>query len=150
MRARLFAFYFLLHRLFPVNRDTSPLLFKPRILIFRTFPRSLSSFPQSATSTFSSTAAPALFKYTRAFWRNGSPFQRFMRFADWLYAQTRQTHGIALARLRELVAQYLSEETGLPREQVHGALERDARRTQGLPTLHTPPPRQARHLAKSP
>ena len=41
---------------------------------------------------------------TPLLWRDGSPFQGFMRLSDWLYAQTRQTHSIALARLRELVS----------------------------------------------
>ena len=85
---------------------------------------------------------------TPLLWRDGSPFQGFMRFADWLYAQTRQTHSIALSRLRELVAHYLTEEAGLPREEVHGVLQRDAERTRGTSVTHTPP-RQARHLAKS-
>ena len=85
---------------------------------------------------------------TPLLWRDGSPFQGFMRFADWLYAQTRQTHSIALSRLRELVAQYLTEEACLPREEVQGALQCDARRTRGASVPHTPL-RQARHLAKS-
>ena len=79
----------------------------------------------------------------------GSPFWSFLHFSDWLYAQTRQTHSIALSRLRELVAQYLTEEAGLPREEVHGALQRDAQRARSFSTPDTPP-RQARHLAKSP
>src|SRR6266853_6636789 len=47
---------------------------------------------------------------TPLLWADGSAFEGFMRFSDWLYAQTRQTHAIALVRLRELVARYLLEE----------------------------------------
>jgi len=85
---------------------------------------------------------------TPLLWPDGSPFQGFMRFSDWLYAQTRQTHSIALARLRELVAQYLTEETGQIREEVQRTLHRDAERARGS-LVPDAPPRQARHLAKS-
>jgi radical SAM superfamily enzyme YgiQ (UPF0313 family) len=82
------------------------------------------------------------------FWRGGSPFQGFVRFADWLYVQTKQTHNIALSRLRQLVAQYLTEEAGLARAKVHRALECDVKQR---PDSAPPgaPPRQARHLARS-
>jgi len=86
---------------------------------------------------------------TPLLWRDGSAFQGFMRFSDWLYAQTRQTHAIALARLRELVARYLTEETGQTREEVHRAAQRDNERTRNT-AVREAPPRQARHLAKSP
>src|SRR5580692_2210764 len=49
---------------------------------------------------------------TPLLWVDGSAFQGFMRFSDWLYAQTHQTHGIALSRLRESLAQYLTEQAG--------------------------------------
>jgi radical SAM superfamily enzyme YgiQ (UPF0313 family) len=82
---------------------------------------------------------------TPLLWRDGSAFQEFMRFSDWLYGQTRQTHSIALARLRELVARYLTEEVGVAREEVQRALHLDS----GRPCISSAveaPPRQARHL----
>ena len=85
---------------------------------------------------------------TPLFWRIDSPFQGFMRFSDWLYAQTRQTHSIALQRLRDLLAQYLTEEVGTLSGEVQRTLQQDADRTRGKSASHTPP-RQARHLAKS-
>ncbi len=39
-----------------------------------------------------------------------STFEHFMRFSDWLYAETRQTHGIARSRLAELLGAYLGRE----------------------------------------
>jgi radical SAM superfamily enzyme YgiQ (UPF0313 family) len=81
-------------------------------------------------------------------WRADSPFQSFMRFSDWLYAQTKQTHAIALARLRELFTRYLVEEDGQNSEEIQCVLRHDADRTHSRATASTPP-RQARHLAKS-
>ncbi|HVM59617.1 MAG TPA: DUF4080 domain-containing protein [Verrucomicrobiae bacterium] len=83
---------------------------------------------------------------TPLLWRDGSAFHGFLGFSDWLYAQTRQTHGIASSRLRELVAAYLAEETGLPRRKVDSVLHRDAQRARAV-ARHVAPPRQARHLA---
>ncbi|HXI83349.1 MAG TPA: radical SAM protein [Verrucomicrobiae bacterium] len=85
---------------------------------------------------------------TPLLWREGSPFQGFIRFSDWLYAQTRQTHSIALQRLRDLVARYLIEKIDLPQEDIQSTLQRDSDRTRGVAVPHAPP-RQARHLAKS-
>lgn len=85
---------------------------------------------------------------TPLLWRDGSPFQGFMRFADWLYAQTTQTHRIALSRLRELVGQYLTEEAGLTGAEIRHALRGDAERARGV-SAPGAPPRQARHLARS-
>ena len=85
---------------------------------------------------------------TPLLWREGSPFQGFIRFSDWLYAQTRQTHSIALQRLRDLVARYLIEKIDLPQEDIQRTLQRDSDRTRGVAVPHAPP-RQARHLAKS-
>ncbi len=85
---------------------------------------------------------------TPLLWRDGSPFQGFMCFSDWLYAQTRQTHSIALSRLRELAARYLVEEAGQMGEEVRAAIKRDSERARGS-SVPDAPPRQARHLAKS-
>jgi radical SAM superfamily enzyme YgiQ (UPF0313 family) len=79
---------------------------------------------------------------TRLIWSNASPFWGFMKFSDWLYAATKQTHGIALARLRELVARYLTQEMNLPERSVALLFRRDRK----VPRLASPP-RQARHLA---
>ena len=81
-------------------------------------------------------------------WRGDTPFHGFLRFADWLYEQTKQTHSIALSRLRDFTAQYLTKETGLIEEEVLQHLQRDTERTRsGSPP--SAPSRQARHLAKS-
>ncbi len=85
---------------------------------------------------------------TPLLWRDGSPFQEFIRFSDWLYAQTRQTHSIALQRLRDLVAQYLTEEIRLPEKEVQAALHDDTKRARAVAAPDSPP-RQSRHLAKS-
>jgi len=85
---------------------------------------------------------------TPLLWRDGSAFQGFMRFSDWLYAHTKQTHSIALQRLRELVERYLTEEISVPEEKVQVALHHDANRTRSAVAPDSPP-RQARHLAKS-
>ena len=79
----------------------------------------------------------------------GSPFWSFLHFSDWLYAQTRQTHSIALARLRELVARYLTEEAGVAREEVQRALHLDSGRSR-ISSVVEAPPRQARHLTPHP
>jgi len=42
-------------------------------------------------------------------WKDASPFWSFLKFSDWLYAETGQTHEIALARLTDLLAQYLGQ-----------------------------------------
>jgi radical SAM superfamily enzyme YgiQ (UPF0313 family) len=42
-------------------------------------------------------------------WKSASPFWSFLKFSDWLYAETGQTHEIALARLTELLARYLGQ-----------------------------------------
>lgn len=82
---------------------------------------------------------------TPLLWRDSSPLQGFVRFSDWLYARTRQTHSIALPRLRELVARYLTEEAGQTGEEIHDAIQCDTNRGRGG-VVSDVPPRQARHL----
>ena len=53
------------------------------------------------------------------------PFARFLRFADWLYATTQQTHRIALERLFDLIQQWLTEEMGMNAETTLAALVLD-------------------------
>lgn len=62
-------------------------------------------------------------------------FARFLRFSDWLFAQTGQTHRIALPRLFELLHRALTEEFGLDEERVLDALADDcaAQGTKGCP-----------------
>jgi radical SAM superfamily enzyme YgiQ (UPF0313 family) len=48
---------------------------------------------------------------TPLLWGNGSPFERFLRFSDWLYKASGKTNGIALKRLAELLFRYLVKET---------------------------------------
>ena len=58
-------------------------------------------------------------------WRQGSAFAQFLTFSDWLYAQTRAQHGIALHRLAELLFGYLVDHAKVPRDDAGGALWRD-------------------------
>lgn len=95
-----------------------------------------------------------------------APFARFLRCADWLYAQTGQTHRIALPRLFALLRDALVDLFGIDAETALDALARDCavHGTKGCPGfLHerlrnqeagaqkstavaAAPPRQARHL----
>ncbi len=102
----------------------------------------------------------------RLLWRDsGSPFSAFLAFSDWLFVRTRARHGIALARLIELLHTHLVGELGLPSNEAADALWDDcltASRNdippflrEALP-LRQPPPRssnrkegpkrQARHV----
>ena len=55
----------------------------------------------------------------------GSAFASFLAFADWLYAQTGQTHKIALERLFDLVYGYLVDVHALAPLEVQSALHED-------------------------
>ena len=65
---------------------------------------------------------------TPLLWDNGSPFANFLRFSDWLYAQTECTDGIALTRLAELLFEFLTREQQLPARPTAETLGRDYRR----------------------
>ena len=98
-------------------------------------------------------------------WRDGSPFANFLRFSDWLYARLGRTDTIALARLAELLFEFLTAElktgTTLAAETLWRDWQRGGRRDppeflrEFLPaaavrrqTEKSPlPKRQARHLA---
>jgi radical SAM superfamily enzyme YgiQ (UPF0313 family) len=54
-----------------------------------------------------------------------SPFHAFLRFSDWLHGRTGRTDGIALARLMELLFEYLTGEIRLDAPLVAEALWRD-------------------------
>jgi hypothetical protein len=60
-------------------------------------------------------------------WREGSPFQRFITFADRLYEQVGKSHAIALNHLAELLFAHLLERGHDPAE-VAAAMWRDYRR----------------------
>ena len=95
----------------------------------------------------------------------GSPFERFMRFSDWLFETTRKTHEIALERLFDAVFRFLVEERRIAREaaikpvladyEASGAKGRlsfmktgtrvSGAKTQGAAAEHRSRVRQARH-----
>lgn len=62
-----------------------------------------------------------------------SAFASFLAFSDWLWAETRATHGIALPRLATLIAQFLVFEQHCDAAVVHQALQADFGREK-LPT----------------
>ena len=58
-------------------------------------------------------------------WRDESPFQNFLKFSDWLYTKLNRTDTIALARLAQLLWEFLTSESKLKKESVASALARD-------------------------
>jgi radical SAM superfamily enzyme YgiQ (UPF0313 family) len=60
--------------------------------------------------------------------RNLSPFRAFAGFSDWLYTKVGRTDSIALARLAELLFEYLTGPAGLDRRNVAETLARDWQR----------------------
>lgn len=59
-------------------------------------------------------------------WRDAdSAFEAFLRWSDWLYSKTDSTGGISLLRLAKYLLQFLTDECGLPAEEVISALARD-------------------------
>lgn len=98
-------------------------------------------------------------------WSNAtSPFHSFLRFSDWLYAKLNRTDSIALARLMELLFEYLTHERGLDGKMAAEIFASDNKRMgrrdapnflkEFLPTESMPkvrdrslPKRQARHLS---
>ncbi|MBJ7312158.1 DUF4080 domain-containing protein [Rugamonas sp. CCM 8940] len=88
------------------------------------------------------------------------PFENFMAFSDWLYANTDATHRIALDRLAVLVSRWL-QVAGMDKQAAERLLASDyaGRNESGskVKSAHIPPPaargetaapqRQARHLA---
>ena len=93
-------------------------------------------------------------------WRGASPFERFLRFSDWLHGRLRRTHEIALHALAESLFVFLTTETGVAEEEAIAALTSDFTRC-GLkdrpaflqrepaapPARQLRPRRQARHGA---
>jgi radical SAM superfamily enzyme YgiQ (UPF0313 family) len=54
-----------------------------------------------------------------------SPFERFLRFSDWLYARTGKTHEFALERLHQFLFDFLTGELGVERGEAGGTLLAD-------------------------
>ena len=100
-------------------------------------------------------------------WSNdASPFHNFLRFSDWLFAKIQRTDSIALARLMELLFEFITRELALDPKLVAEAFWQDCQRTsrRDVPEFLRPflpaetavrlrvtrtalPKRQARHLA---
>lgn len=96
-------------------------------------------------------------------WNDGSPFDCFMQFSDWLFETENRSHGIPLAKLAERLFEYLCGNTSLSAHEVAASIWSDYvsggrrdkphfLRTFDLPTPHeiSPtaaalPDRQARH-----
>jgi radical SAM superfamily enzyme YgiQ (UPF0313 family) len=103
---------------------------------------------------------------TPLIWRDAPPFASFMKLSDWLYARTGRTDSIALARLAELLFEFLTGELKQQPKLVAETLRRDWQRggrrdppeflreilpVEAAAHPHAPkislPKRQARHLA---
>ena len=56
---------------------------------------------------------------------DASPFARFMRFADWLYARTGKTHEIALERLAGFIQEFLATELDVDSVLAAATVQRD-------------------------
>ena len=67
---------------------------------------------------------------TPLIWSNGaSPFNNFLRFSDWLFAKIHRTDSIALARLMELLFEFLTQEISLDAKAVAETFWQDCQRT---------------------
>lgn len=78
-------------------------------------------------------------------WRDASPFERFLRFADWLHARIRRTHEIALNTLAESLFVFLTREVGIAEPEATAALTADFTRC-GQKDLPSFLPRQPAEL----
>ncbi len=58
-----------------------------------------------------------------------SPFKNFLRFSDWLFAKINRTDSIALARLMELLFEFLTRELALDPKMVAETFWQDCQRT---------------------
>jgi len=91
---------------------------------------------------------------TPLLWLEGSPFQQFMRFGDWLYGRLGRQHGIALDHLAELLFEHQVQGLGRSREMVVDALFNDLTRdgSRDAPEFlrpFLPEDRWRRHRAKA-
>ena len=60
---------------------------------------------------------------------DASPFNNFLRFSDWLFAKIQRTDSIALARLMELLFEFLTHELALDAKLVAEIFWQDCQRT---------------------
>lgn len=65
---------------------------------------------------------------SRLIWRDGSPFENFLRFSDWIYQASGRTNGIALKRLAELVFTFITTQSGCDVEHAAECVWRDYQR----------------------
>ncbi len=65
------------------------------------------------------------FKKTMVLVLADNPFEGFIQLSDWLFAETGQTHRLALKRLFELLHRYLTQTAGISNEEATGMLRRD-------------------------
>jgi len=65
---------------------------------------------------------------TPLIWGNASAFEGFMRWSDWVFAKVGRTDSIALARLGELLFEYLTGELGRDKQTCANALWSDYQR----------------------
>ena len=65
------------------------------------------------------------FNHSRPLLLGADPFAQFLRFSDWLFSTTGQTHHLALERLFDLVHRGLTEALGVHRELAHESLSAD-------------------------
>ncbi len=96
-----------------------------------------------------------------------NPFNSFMKFADWLYAETNKTHEIALNRLAELLFNYITEKGSVNKAEAANCLLADFTKVgrkrfpgklqahvterpskNNAPSYSNLPPRQQRHARK--
>jgi radical SAM superfamily enzyme YgiQ (UPF0313 family) len=102
---------------------------------------------------------------TSMIWGDGSPFESFLAFSDWLFAQFGHTHGIALTQLAEKLFRFLVDVRKLPEQSAAETIWQDYQRggrsdrpaflaglvvpadtRAGRPSRTGIPARQARHL----
>ena len=57
--------------------------------------------------------------------KHDAPFRAFLAFSDWLHAELRQTHAIALERLAQALQRWLLEQAEIPHETVRAAMTAD-------------------------
>ncbi len=102
---------------------------------------------------------------TPLLWWNTEPFNGFLSFADWLYANEAKTHGLPLDKLAWRLFEHLTDHARLSKDKVGPILRRDYSRSgrRNVPTFLRPfvttgeegdlitrlPPRQARHQQQS-
>jgi radical SAM superfamily enzyme YgiQ (UPF0313 family) len=65
---------------------------------------------------------------TPLIWRDGSPFENFLRFSDWIFHASGRTNGIALKRLAEFVFTFITQESGCDVEHAAECVWRDYQR----------------------